>query len=121
MKYRIVEDDRNTETIKVGDNLAAAFSAELGDRSVIISDSGQLINWRYVRRLVPIGDSTTPRSEFLSQPRPVIDFEQAQLTWNAPCPRCDKLLIGIPFRDKSWSTSCGHCAGLVMITVDSDG
>jgi hypothetical protein len=58
MKYKIVEEDRATEE--------ATFHGELphadviGAEVIIKSDSGTLINWRYVRRLVPITEPAYP-------------------------------------------------------------
>jgi hypothetical protein len=58
MRYRIVEEDRNTETTRL-DPADLISSARI---TGLVSDSGQLINWRYVRRLVPI-DPAKPDAE----------------------------------------------------------
>lgn len=53
MKYRIMEEDRNSETLTRDNPLAVGQNR--GESQVfLMSDSGQVINWRYVRRLVPM-------------------------------------------------------------------
>jgi hypothetical protein len=66
VRYRIVEEDRNSETLTVKsvDDTTGFYHAYVGKPpKLLVTDSGQVINWRYVRRLVPIGVADEPRVE----------------------------------------------------------
>lgn len=60
MKYRIVEEDRNTETITFTEDEDVLVMLRRARPGAVLADSGQVINWRYIRRLVPVPDETLP-------------------------------------------------------------
>jgi hypothetical protein len=116
VKYRIVEEDRNTETWTRDEPLAMGnWHPEKSTYVWIVADSGQMINWRYVRRLVPIEEPrTAPSRKVIAQPfKPT----SAVIAYQVPCPHCSELLRGIPWRNADWTTTCGHCGETVHIVV----
>jgi hypothetical protein len=104
VKYRIIEEDRASETVTVddyNDPISGIGGGPFDGSSYpahLLADSGQIINWRYVRRLEPVGKTVAPEVCDFRYPIP------GRPVWGCDLPYAHNGAIHHdPARNRSWT------------------